>query len=313
MSNKGASYMLNRFSLKTFYTLAKEKSFSSTARILCLTQPAVSQQIHILEEYLETRLFDRLKGEVSLTPSGDVLFRYAHNILELYQKAEKEISELTESARGRLVIGASTTIGQYLLPVILGRFKDCYPKIDILLANANTRDIAAQLLNNLIDLGLVEGPTEHKDILVEKFMEDELVVITPTRHHWQEASEIDIDEVKKEAIILREQGSGTRKAIENTLSIAGIKLTDLNIKMELGSSESIKSAVEAGLGIAITSQWTVLKEKKLNSLKIFRIKGIRFKRNFTVIVKNTLFKTKAMEKFLDFLKKSEINYSSLVQ
>ncbi|MFH1859693.1 MAG: selenium metabolism-associated LysR family transcriptional regulator [bacterium] len=304
--------MLNKFSLKTFYTLSNEKSFSNTARILCLTQPAVSHQIHILEDYLETRLFDRFKGDVSLTPAGEILYRYAQDILGLYQQAEKEIFELTESMQGRLVIGASTTIGQYLLPVILGKFKDCHPKIDIFLTNANTRDISAQLLNNLIDFGLVEGPVEHKDIIVEKFMEDELVVIVPARHDWQDKDEIDVDEVRKEPIILREQGSGTRKAIEDALSVAGIKLTDLNIKMELGSSESIKAAVEAGLGIAIISQWTVLKEKKLGSLKILRLKGIKFNRDFAVILKNNRFRTKAMGQFLDFLKVSELKYSLFI-
>lgn len=300
--------MLNKFSLKTFYTLANERSFSNTARILCLTQPAVSHQIHIMEDYLKTRLFDRFKGDVSLTPSGEILFRYAQDILELYQQAEKEISELTESMQGRLVIGASTTIGQYLLPVILGKFKDCHPNIDVFLTNANTRDISAQLLNNLIDLGLVEGPVEHKDIIMERFMEDELVIIAPTNHPWQDEKEIDIDDVRKESIILREQGSGTRKVIEDTLSIAGIRLTDLNIKMELGSSESIKAAVEAGLGISIISQWTVLKEKKLGSIKILRLKGIKFNRDFTVILKNNRFRTKTMEQFLDFLKRSGLRY-----
>lgn len=301
--------MLNKFSLKTFYTLANERSFSSTARILCLTQPAVSHQIHIMEDYLKTRLFDRFKGDVSLTPAGEILYKYAQDILELYQQAERKISELTESIQDRLVIGASTTIGQYLLPVILGKFKDCHSNVDVFLTNANTRDISAQLLNNLIDLGLVEGPVEHKDIIVEKFMEDELVVIVPAKHPWQDGGEIDIDEVRKEPIILREQGSGTRKAIEDTLSIADIRLTDLNIKMELGSSESIKAAVEAGLGIAIISQWTVLKEKKLGSLKILRLKGIKFKRDFAVILKNNRFRTKAMEQFLDFLKRSELKYA----
>ncbi len=296
--------MLNKFSLKTFHTLANERSFSNTARILCLTQPAVSHQIHIMEDYLKTRLFDRVKGDVSLTPAGEILYKYAQEILELYHQAEKEISELTESVQGRLVIGASTTIGQYLLPVILGKFKDCHPNIDIFLTNANTRDISAQLLNNLIDLGLVEGPADHKDIIVERFMEDELVVIAPARHHWQDGCEIDIDEVRQEPIILREQGSGTRKAIEDALSKAGIKLTDLNIKMELGSSESIKAAVEAGLGISIISQWTVLKEKKLGSLKVLRLKGIKLNRDFAVILKNNRFKTKTMDQFLDFLKKS---------
>lgn len=292
--------MLDRFSLRTFYTLSNEKSFSATANILYLSQPAISHQIHTLEKYLETRLFDRIKGEVSLTPAGEVLLRYARDILGLYQKAEKEIADLTQASHGRLVIGASTTIGQYLLPTILGKFKEQYPKVDIFLTNANTKEITAQLLNNLIDLGLVEGPVNHKDILVEKFMEDELIVIAPLIHRWQEGKEIEQEELKKEPIILREQGSGTQKVIEKILEEAKIKRSDLNIKMELGSSEAIKSAVEAGLGIGIISQWAVLKEKKLNSLKTLRINGIRFKRDFTIILKQGHFRTKPIEQFLNF-------------
>jgi len=299
--------MLDRFSLRTFYTLSNEKSFSSTANILCLSQPAVSHQIRILEEALETRLFDRIKGEVSLTPAGEILFKYARDILNLYQKAEKEIADLTQTSYGRLVIGASTTIGQYLLPTILGRFKGLYPKFEIFLTNANTKEITSQLLNNLIDLGLVEGPVSHKDILVKKFIEDELVVIASPKHRWQEEKEIEQDEFTKEPIIFREKGSGTRKVIEEILKKAKINFSDLNIQMELGSSEAIKSAVEAGLGIGIISQWAVLKEKKLNSLKILRIKGLRFKRDFTIILKHGYFRTKPMEQFLNFLN----NHSSI--
>lgn len=298
--------MLDRFSLRTFYTLAKERSFSNTANILCLSQPAVSYQIHSLETYLETRLFDRIKGEVSLTPAGEILFKHAENILTLYQTAEREIETLTDAARGRLVIGASTTIGQYLLPTILGRFKEFYPKIDVLLTNANTKEISAQLLNNLIDLGLVEGPVVHKEILVERFLDDELVVIASSKHRWIEGKGIDREEFMKEPIILREDGSGTRRAIEETLNRAGIRLSELNIKMELGNSESIKGAVEANLGIAIVSQWAVSKERRLNSLKILYLDGIRFKRDFTVILKQRQFRTKALEHFLSFLKSGSV-------
>lgn len=303
----GAGFMLNHFSLRTFYILANEQSFSNAAKILYLSQPAVSHQIQSLEEYLETRLFNRIKGKVSLTSSGEILFKYAEKILALYQEAEKEIENLTESKRGQLIIGASTTIGQYFLPPILGNFKDLHPKIEIFLTNANTEVICSQLLNNLIDLGLVEGPVRHKDILVEKFIEDELIIITSPKHRWQEKEKIDKEEFKKEPIILREPGSGTRKVIEDRLNKARIKLTDLNIKMELGSSEAIKAAVEAGLGIAIVSQWAVLKEKKLGSLKILRLNDISFKRDFAIILKKGQFKTKIMDHFLSFLKESKQN------
>jgi len=306
--------MLDRFSLRTFYTLANEKSFSNTAKILYLTQPAISHQIHLLEEYLQVRLFDRIKGEVSLTPAGEILFKYSQKILALYQEAEKEIGNLTAITSGRLVIGASTTIGQYLLPTILGKFKELYPQIEIFLTNANTKEITLQLLNNLIDLGLVEGPVKHKDILVEKFMEDELVVISsPKNNYLKEVDQITIEELKKLPIILREQGSGTREVIENMLARHRIKLSDLNIKMELGSSESIKSAIEADLGIGIVSQWTVLKERKLDLIKVLKIEGIKLTRDFTFIFKQHQFMTKPIEQFLNFLKESNLKFRQFIQ
>ena len=145
--------MLENFRLQVFHTLAREKSFSKTAKLLCLTQPAVSHQIQVLEEYLEARLFERKKGKVSLTGSGEILLKYSQQILNLYERAEKEIADLTEVSNGRLRIGASTTIGQYLVPRIIGEFKERFGGIEIFLINANTQEIAAKLLADSIDLG----------------------------------------------------------------------------------------------------------------------------------------------------------------
>lgn len=298
--------MLENFRLQVFHTLAREKSFSKAARILCLTQPAVSHQIQVLEEYLEARLFERKKGRVDLTESGRILLRYSEQILGLYERAEKEIADLTKVSKGRLRIGASTTIGQYLVPRIIGEFKERFPGIEIFLINANTQEIAVKLLADSIDLGLVEGPVKDKDILVEKFVEDELVLISSPKHAWSAKEKIDESELLQESFIMREEGSGTRKIIKDRLKAAGIDLSQLKIKMELGNSESIKAAVEADLGVAIVSKWTILKEKKLDTLKSYSLNEINLVRYFSIITNQKRFRTKPMEEFLGFLKGFDI-------
>ncbi|MEW5767737.1 MAG: selenium metabolism-associated LysR family transcriptional regulator [bacterium] len=298
--------MLENFRLQVFHTLSRERSFSKTAKLLCMTQPAVSHQIQVLEEYLETRLFERKKGMVDLTESGRILLKYSEQILGLYQRAEKEIADLTRVSKGRLRIGASTTIGQYLVPRIIGEFKERFPGIEIFLINANTQEITAKLRADSVDLGLVEGPVEDKDILVERFMEDELVLVTSPKHPWVRKDKIDKSELLQESFIMREKGSGTRKVIEESLKAAGIDPNSLKIKMELGSSESIKAAVEADLGVAIVSKWALLKEKKLDTLRSYPLSGIKFRRYFFIIIHQKRFRTKPIEKFLEFLKGFDI-------
>ncbi|MDI6751510.1 MAG: selenium metabolism-associated LysR family transcriptional regulator [bacterium] len=298
--------MLENFHLQVFRALAKEKSFSEAAKILYLTQPAVSHQIRVLEEYLETKLFERKRGEVSLTEQGIILLKYAEQIINLYEQAEKEIADLTKTFRGRLRIGASTTIGQYLIPKIVGEFKERFTNIEIFLINANTKDIAIKLLADSIDLGLVEGPVQEKDILVERFIEDELVVITSPKHPFARRTSIDKFELLKEPLIIREEGSGTRNIIEERLNEAKVALNSLKIKMEMGSSESIKAAVEAGLGVAIISKWAILKEKKLHTLRSCSLTDVNLIRYFSIITNQKRFKTKPMEEFLKFLKGFDI-------
>ncbi|MBU1615029.1 LysR family transcriptional regulator, partial [bacterium] len=238
--------------------------------------------------------------------SGEILLKYSEQILNLYERAEKEIADLTEVSKGRLRIGASTTIGQYLVPRIIGEFKERFGGIEIFLINANTQEIAAKLLADSIDLGLVEGPVENKDISVERFIEDELVLIASPKHSWAAKEKIEKAELLQESFIMREEGSGTRKVIKERLKAAGISSSKLKIKMELGNSESIKAAVEANLGVAIISKWTLLKEKKLNTLRSYSLDGVNLMRHFSIIINKKRFKTKPMEEFLRFLKGFDI-------
>jgi DNA-binding transcriptional LysR family regulator len=294
---------MNDFKLQVFHTVVLKKSFSKTAEALHLTQPAITHQIRALEEHFGVRLFDRKKNEITLTKAGEVLFEYSKEILRLYEKAEESMSALVEVAKGRLRIGASTTLGEYVLPKLIVAFKRKYPKIEISLDIGNSAKIIDDVCNNRVDLGLVETPhVNKKELIVSKFIDDELLVIVSKDHPWANRKEVTLEELKGEAFIFREEGSGTREVIERELANGGIKISELNIKMELGSPEAVKAAVEAALGISILSKWTVLKEERLNLIKSLRIKELRIFREFNFILNKDKFLTEASEKFTNFLK-----------
>jgi DNA-binding transcriptional LysR family regulator len=199
--------------LKLFCTVAETKSFSKTSEIIHLTQPAVSLQIQALEETYETKLFDRSSSTVSLTPAGEVLYKYAKEIRSLYALVEKEIGNITGLVKGSISIGASSTIGNYLLPGVIADFKKKHPKVKIHMLVGNTKRVVELLNSGNIDLGLVEGEVSRQKITVQKLTPDELLLVLPSNHAWAKKKDIMISEVAKEPFIFREGGSGTRQRI----------------------------------------------------------------------------------------------------
>ncbi len=237
--------------LRVFCTVAETKSFSKASEIIHLTQPAVSLQIQALEELYETKLFDRSASTVSLTRSGEILYRYAKDILALYAAAEKNIGEITGLVKGSISVGASTTIGNYLLPSVIADFRKTHPKIKIHLFVGNTKRIVELLNSGNIDFGIVEGDVARQKLIVEKFLTDELVVIVPASHPMTKKKEASIYDVVKEPFVLREEGSGTRQILEKYLNKHGISSHDMKASLMLGSTVAIKEAVESGIGISI--------------------------------------------------------------
>jgi len=288
--------------LKVFCTVAETKSFSKASEIIHLTQPAVSLQIQALEELYETKLFDRSSSTVSLTPAGEILYRYAKEILSLYAAAEKEIGDLTGLVKGRISLGASTTIGNHLLPSVLADFRKTHPKIKVHLFVGNTKRIIEFLNSGNIDIGLVEGDVARQKLIVEKLIQDELVVIVSPLHPWSKKKEISIFDITKEPFILREEGSGTRQIIEKYLNKHGISTHDMKASMMLGSTEAIKEAVESGIGISIVSRWAARKESKYGSLKLLSIKEERLYRDFSLIFHKKAISSYAVDEFLTYLK-----------
>lgn len=288
--------------LKVFCTVAETKSFSKTSEIIHLTQPAVSLQIQALEELYETKLFDRSSTTINLTPAGEILYKYSKDILALYTELSKEIGKITGLIKGSITIGASTTIGNYILPALILDFKKNHPKIKINVFIKNTQKILELMNSGIIDMGLVEGDIARQKIKVEPFISDELALIVPTAHAWAKKKMISVLDLIKEPFIIREEGSGTRQMIEKYLAGHGITPSDLSIALVFGSTESIKEAVEGGSGVSIVSRWAAKKEIKYGTLKLLTFKEEKMTRHFSIIMpKNTILSYVA-EEFLSFVR-----------
>jgi DNA-binding transcriptional LysR family regulator len=288
--------------LRVFCAVAETKSFSKASELIHLTQPAVSLQIQAMEELYETRLFDRSGNAINLTPAGEILYRHAKDILALYAEAQKNISEITGAVKGSLSIGASSTIGNYLLPSIIAAFKKKIPQVNISLIVSNTKTITERLNAGEIDVALVEADVSKQKFSVETLLSDELVVIMSPAHPWVDRRNIPGIELTKEPLILREEGSGTRQIILKRLEEHGIKASDLKISLVLGSTESIKSAVEEGIGVSIVSAWAARKAIKHGLIKAVTFKDIKFLRNFSIISPKRNYCTHTAKEFLNFLR-----------
>jgi DNA-binding transcriptional LysR family regulator len=251
--------------------------------MLYLTQPAVSLQIKVLEEDLGVQLFDRTGAHITLTAAGSVLLGYAQQVNALLAQTEHDIAALSGEHAGQLALGASTTIAQYVLPRLLGEFCREHPRVHPTLISGNTEQIVEAVKEQKIALGFIEGPARSRDVKTEAFLEDELVLIVSTAHEWAERKAVSCSELAAIPLLMRERGSGTRHVIEMALERLGVKRSSLHIVMELDSTEAIKSAVEAGLGIGFVSRWAIAKDLRLDhSFKIVDVEGLRIKRDFLV-------------------------------
>lgn len=290
--------------LKLFCTVAETKSFSKASRIVHLTQPAVSLQIQALEEFFETKLFDRTEGSVRLTPAGKLLYKHARHILQHYAEVEKDIGKLTGKLKGGITIGASTTLGNYVLPRVLVDFKRKHPKIKMNMLVGNTKRIEDLLNSGLIDIGLVEGEVSKAALKAEPVAPDELILIIHPGHPWaKKKTVIPVLEITREPFILREEGSGTRQKTEEYLASHGVSIRDIHIALVLGSTESVKEAVEAGLGISIVSRWSVRNEEKNGRLRVLSLREGSILRNFSAVVPLKAHLSPAVEEFMLHVKK----------
>lgn len=293
--------------LKVFSIVAETKSFSRASEIIRLTQPAVSLQIQALEELYGTKLFNRSGCVITLTKAGEMLYKYAKEISALYAAAEKEIGGVTGLVKGVITVGASSTIGNYVLPSVIADFRRKFPKVAIHLQVGNTKNVIDFLNAGSVDIGLVEGEVNKQKLLLEKLIPDEMVFIMSPYHHLAKKSNMSIIELSKEPLIFREEGSGTRQAIEKYLAKHGIPQQQLKISLIMGSTESIKGAVEEGLGTSIMSRWTTRKEVKYGTLRTAVFKEDKFVRDFSLVYKKSKEQSHTIEQFMGFLRRYPYN------
>ena len=252
--------------LQVFHTVARLLSFTKAAETLHMTQPAVTFQVRQLEEYFNTRLFDRTHNRISLTEAGARVFQFSDKIFELYGEMENAVREMTGEISGSLTIGASTTIAEYMLPALLGDFRAKYSDVTVHLKVSNTDGIVSMVENNTIDLGVVEAPVSNKNLVVDECRRDYLVAIVPPGHAKADLKKITLAELLEYPFICREEGSGTREVIAEYMAQLSDCQNCMNVAMELGSPEAVKGAVEAGMGISVVSSATIHKELKLGTL-----------------------------------------------
>ncbi len=272
---------LENFRLVVFRAVAHHLSFSRAAEELLLSQPAITQQIKALEDQLSTPLFHRRGSRISLTPAGAALLPFAEGIRSLSEQALAAVAATHGQHAGALSLGASQTIAQYLLPTFIAAFLQQNPLVRITARSGNTDQVLSALSAGDIQLALVEGPEQRSDVHIEPFLEDRMVLVVPASHEWA-GQTIALADLATHPLLTREFGSGSRRIVEQALATAGLKAKDLNIRMELDSTEGLLNAVQAGLGITFVSRWAVRNQLALGTLRLARIHGLKLTRSFSL-------------------------------
>lgn len=272
---------INLHWLRVFSAVAREGGFSRAARSIHVSQPAVSRTVRLLEEHLGVTLLDRSPAGVRLTEAGEILDRHARTIFAVERAAEGELKAYRGLERGMLRIGASTTVATYMLAPLLDAFSRSHPGIDLRVTSANTHDVVALLRSYDLDVALVEGPVEAPEVESIVWRDDELVVIAGADHPMSKRRSPRAEEIVAARFLVREPGSGTRAVTETAISRAGLTLSTT---IELGSTEAIKQAVAAGLGLAIVSRAAVADQVALGRLKILKVPDLVIKRRLLRLV-----------------------------
>jgi DNA-binding transcriptional LysR family regulator len=287
--------------LQAFHAVAKHRSFTKAADALCMTQPAVTFQIRQLEEYFNTRLFDRANGRITLTPTGVIALQYVERILLLSAELDAKVREVTGQEVGALMIGASTTIAEFLLPRILGEFKAKHPGIVPQLVVANSEAVQARVAERSLDVGFIEGDSHLKTLVTDICCDDELQVICARAHPLARHKSLALDVLAEHPYISREVGSGTREVIDQYVQKAGLAPDSLHITMEATSSEALKGLVATGIGFAIMSASAVAKEVRLGELVQIPLRP-PLKRHLAVVYPRERIHSKVLREFISMAK-----------
>lgn len=286
--------------LRTFKTVADLNSFSLAAQRLKLSQPSVSYQVKELEEALGLPLLDRLGKRVQLTEAGSLLYSYARRVLDTLDEATVALEEMRGIQRGSLRVGASTTVGIYLLPAALGAFKKLHPGLVIALEIGSRARVQEQVLSNELDLAVVGPASKDPELAIIPFLSDELVVVAPAGHPLAGKRRLTLKDLADQPFIMREATSGSRWSLEKEARKAGAKL---RVAMELGSNGAIKHAVESGLGLAVISRYAAALEFSSGRLVELDVKGFPIRRDWHIVHLRRRRLPGAVAEFIEFLQK----------
>jgi DNA-binding transcriptional LysR family regulator len=287
--------------LQVFHAVAKQLSFTKAAEALSMTQPAVTFQIRQLEEHFSTRLFDRAHGSISLTEAGRMALDYAERILALTAELDTRLRELSAQVAGPLLIGASTTIAEYLLPQILGEFKSRHPAVIPRLLVANSEAVQNRVAERSLDLGFIEGDSHLPSLVTDLCCEDELQIVCTPSHALARDRPATPQSLTRHAYVSRESGSGTREVIDRYLQQAGVAPDSLPAVMEASSPEALKGLVATGVGFGIMSRLTVAKEVRLGELVQVPLSP-RLTRHLSVVYPKERFHSRLVNSFVEFAK-----------
>jgi len=296
--------------LRILKAVSAEKNFTKAAELLHLSQPSLSKQLKTLEKNLDILLINRKKNTISLTENGKIFLEYSERILALCEESCRALIDLKNGERGNLIVGASQTIGIYLLPKILALFAQNYPQISLKIQVNSTRIIAKNVLNREIDIAVVGGeiPNElKKDLRVENFVEDELSLIIAKSHPFATKKKITKEDLYHLNFITLNSNSTIRKFIDNILIHHQIEIKQLKVIMQLNSIEGIKTAVSLGLGAAFVSSSAIEKEIELKTIEILKIENIRITRKLYIISNLEYYKSKAFGFFYYELAKLKLS------
>ena len=285
--------------LRTFRAVAEQLSFSAAAHELSISQPSVSYQVKELEAVLGLPLIDRLGKRVRLTEAGEVLYEYARRTLTLLDEAALVMDQMRGIERGTLRVGASTTVGIYLIPLALGAYKKLHPNLAVSLEIGAREPLQDRLRRGLLDLAVLSPPIADPDLESTPFMDDELVMVVPVGHRLAGGRGLTLRDFAGESFLMREAGSGTRLAVEMAARRDGVTL---QVGMELGSNGAIKHAVEAGLGVAVLSRHAVELERKGGGLVVVQIEGFPILRPWSMAYLRRRKLPAAVDQFIGFLR-----------
>ena len=301
---------MDLWQLNIFCKVVELKSFSLAGKTVHLSQPTVSSHIKDLEDHFGCRLIDRLAKEAVPTKAGEILYRYATRLISLKDEAETALAEFHGKIKGRLIVGGSTIPGVYILPKIIGAFIQRYPGVTVSLVNGDTEEINNHILEGYLELGVVGAVAGDKRILQEKLLQDELRLVVPSGHKWENRKTISPEMLFKEPFISREVGSGTLISIQESLNKIGYNLSDLNIVSEMGSTEAVIQGIKSKVGLSILSPVAITEELRTGMLKALAVDGLKLKRIFFLSFHKHRSRSPLGRVFIQFLK-DECNGSFL--